>query len=109
MEQPARRPTGYSRRSSPVWCEDPETLRILKERSSCAGLWPTEGARRLRDRRATRCRAGQVLCTGDETRETSLSLKIPIRNYLASILPGLADLPVRRVVELTPTAWAARS
>jgi transposase len=41
--------------------------------------------------------------------ETCRRLKIPIRNYLASILPGLADLPVRRVVELTPTAWAARS
>jgi hypothetical protein len=26
-----------------------------------------------------------------------------------AMLPGLADLPVRRVAELTPTAWAARS
>jgi hypothetical protein len=35
-------------------------------------------------------------------------LQIPIRDYLASILPGLADLPVRRVAALTPTAWVAR-
>jgi len=41
--------------------------------------------------------------------ETCRRLQIPIRDYLASILPGLADLPVRRVAELTPTAWAARS
>jgi hypothetical protein len=37
------------------------------------------------------------------------SLKLPIRDYLASILPGLAELPVKRVAELTPAAWAARS
>jgi transposase len=41
--------------------------------------------------------------------QTCRRLRIPIRNYLASILPGLADLPVKRVAELTPTAWAARS
>jgi transposase len=41
--------------------------------------------------------------------ETSRRLQIPIRDYLADILPGLSDLPVSRVAELTPTAWAARS
>jgi transposase len=41
--------------------------------------------------------------------ETCRRLKIPIRDYLGSILPGLADLPVSRVAELTPGAWAARS
>jgi len=41
--------------------------------------------------------------------ETCRRLKIPIRDYLSSILPGLADLPVSRVAELTPGAWAARS
>jgi hypothetical protein len=36
--------------------------------------------------------------------------EIPIREYLTAIfLPGLADLPVSRVAELTPTALAARS
>jgi hypothetical protein len=40
---------------------------------------------------------------------TCRRLQIPIRDYLTAILPGLADLPVSRVAELTPTAWAARS
>ena len=41
--------------------------------------------------------------------ETCRRLQIPIRDYLTAILPGIADLPVSRVAELTPTAWAARS
>src|SRR4029077_7409845 len=41
--------------------------------------------------------------------ETCRRLKLPIRDYLASILPGLAELPVKRVAELAPTGWAARS
>ena len=41
--------------------------------------------------------------------ETRRRLQIPTRDYLASILLGLADLPVKHVPELTPTAWAARS
>jgi hypothetical protein len=41
--------------------------------------------------------------------ETCRRLQIPIRDYLTAILPGLADLPVSRVAELTPTACAARS
>jgi transposase len=40
--------------------------------------------------------------------ETCRRLKLPIGDYLASILPGLAELPVKRVSALTPTAWAAR-
>jgi transposase len=40
--------------------------------------------------------------------ETCRRLKIPVRDYLASVLPGLADFPVNRIGELTPTAWAGR-
>jgi transposase len=36
--------------------------------------------------------------------ETCRRLQIPIRNYLTTILPRLADIPVRRVAELTPAA-----
>ncbi|MGH3597249.1 MAG: IS66 family transposase [Mycobacterium sp.] len=39
--------------------------------------------------------------------ESCRRLKIPIREYFAAILPGLADLPVQRVIELTPSAWVA--
>ena len=34
-------------------------------------------------------------------------VKIPVRDYLGSVLPGLGDLPMHRVPELTPAAWAA--
>jgi transposase len=40
--------------------------------------------------------------------ETCRRLALPVREYLASVLPGLADFPVQRVAELTPRAWAAR-
>ena len=39
--------------------------------------------------------------------ESCRRLKIPIRDYLSATLPGLADLPVQRAKERTPSAWAA--
>ncbi len=39
--------------------------------------------------------------------ESCRRLKLPVREYLASILPGLADLPVSRLPQFTPVAWAA--
>ena len=41
--------------------------------------------------------------------ETCRRLKIPIREYLAGVLPGLADISIQRLPELTPLAWAAKS
>jgi transposase len=41
--------------------------------------------------------------------ETCRRLKIPVRAYLGSILPGLAGFPINRIAELTPSAWAARN
>lgn len=41
--------------------------------------------------------------------ETCRRLSLPIRDYLGSVLPGLADFPIKRVAELTPSAWAARN
>jgi transposase len=40
--------------------------------------------------------------------ETCRRLNISARDYLAAILPGLADVSVHRLAELTPPAWAAR-
>jgi transposase len=40
--------------------------------------------------------------------ETCRRLSLPIRDYLGSVLPGLADFAFNRVAELTPSAWAAR-
>jgi len=41
--------------------------------------------------------------------ESCRRLKIPIREYLASVLPGLADISIPRLAGLTPSAWAAQS
>jgi len=38
--------------------------------------------------------------------EQLLALFRPFLEYLARVLPGLADRPIQQVVELTPTAWA---
>jgi hypothetical protein len=40
--------------------------------------------------------------------ETCRRLALPLREYLAAVLPGLANFPVQRVAELTPRAWADR-
>jgi hypothetical protein len=36
-------------------------------------------------------------------------MKIPAHRYFADVLPGLADISIRKLPELTPTAWAARN
>jgi transposase len=40
--------------------------------------------------------------------ESCRRLKLPIRDYLAAILPGLADVPIQRLPELTPSAWVTQ-
>ena len=40
--------------------------------------------------------------------ESCRRLRFPVRDYLAAILPGLADLPIQRIPELTPAAWIAQ-
>jgi hypothetical protein len=40
--------------------------------------------------------------------ESCRRLKIPPRDYLADILPGLANAPLQRIPELTPAAWTAK-
>ena len=37
--------------------------------------------------------------------ESCRRLKLPVRDYLAVVLPGLADRPIQRLPELTPAAW----
>jgi hypothetical protein len=39
--------------------------------------------------------------------ESCRRLTIPVREYLADILPGLANRPVQQASQLTPAAWAA--
>jgi transposase len=40
--------------------------------------------------------------------ESCRRMKIPVRDYLAAVLPGLNKLSIQRVAELTPKAWAAK-
>lgn len=40
--------------------------------------------------------------------ETCRRLRIPIREYLAAVLPGLANVSIQKLPELTPAAWGAR-
>ena len=40
--------------------------------------------------------------------ESCRRLRIPIRKYLANILPGLANTSVHQIAEITPVAWAAK-
>jgi transposase len=39
--------------------------------------------------------------------ESCRRLRLPVREYLAAILPGLLNRPVQQVSRLTPAAWAA--
>ena len=41
--------------------------------------------------------------------ETCRRLKIPVRDYLAAVLPGLANTSIQRLPQLTPTAWAVNN
>ena len=36
-------------------------------------------------------------------------LRIPVRNYFGSVLPGLANFPMNQIAELIPDAWAPRN
>jgi transposase len=40
--------------------------------------------------------------------ETCRRINIPVRDYLAAVLPGLANTPVHRLPQLTPTVWATK-
>ena len=41
--------------------------------------------------------------------ESCRKLDVPIRQYLADVLPGLADRSIQSLDELTPTAYAAKA
>ncbi len=41
--------------------------------------------------------------------ETCRRLNIPVREYLAAVLPGLAETPIHRLPQLAPIAWASQN
>ncbi len=40
--------------------------------------------------------------------ESCRRLKLPVRDYLATVLPGFADLPIQRLPGLIPAVWVAQ-
>ncbi len=40
--------------------------------------------------------------------ESCRRMNVPVREYLAAVLPGLSNLSIQKLAELTPTAWAAK-
>jgi transposase len=51
-------------------------------------------------------RAGPKVAALLSVVESCRRLKLPVRDYLNAVLPGLANFPVRRIAELTPCAWS---
>jgi hypothetical protein len=51
-------------------------------------------------------RAGPKVAALLSVVETCRRLKLPVRDYLGAVLPGLANFPIRRIAELTPCAWS---
>jgi transposase len=40
--------------------------------------------------------------------ESCRRLKLPVRDYLAAVLPGFGDFPIQHLPDLTPAAWIVR-
>jgi transposase len=53
-------------------------------------------------------RAGPKVAAILSVVESCRRLKLPVRDYFSTILPGLADLPIKCLPDLTPAAWVAR-
>jgi transposase len=41
--------------------------------------------------------------------ESCRRLKLPVRDYLAAVVPGLAGRPIQHLPDLTPAAWVPHS
>ncbi len=53
-------------------------------------------------------RAGPEIAAILSVVESCRRLKLPVRDYLAAVLPGLADRSIQRLPDLTPAAWVAQ-
>jgi hypothetical protein len=45
---------------------------------------------------------------GSHAAESRRRLRVPVRDYLNEILPGLANKSIQEVADITPDRWAAR-
>ena len=41
--------------------------------------------------------------------ESCRRLEVPVRDYLSDILPGMADVSIQKVAELTPLWWKSKN
>jgi transposase len=53
--------------------------------------------------------AGPRVATILSVTKSCRRLSVPVREYLAAILSGLADMPMQYVAGLMPTAWATKT
>ena len=53
-------------------------------------------------------RAGPKVAAFLSVVESCRRLKLPVRDYLAAVLPGFGDLPIQCLPDLTPAAWVAQ-
>src|SRR5581483_11484447 len=52
--------------------------------------------------------AGPKVATILSVVESCRRLKLPVREYLAALLPGFAHRPIQRLPDLTPAAWVTQ-
>ena len=41
--------------------------------------------------------------------ESCRRLAVPVRDYLSDVLPGMANVSIQKVAELTPLRWKSRN
>ena len=52
--------------------------------------------------------AGRKVAATLSVVESCCRLQVPVRDYFSAILPGLSDLPIRCLPDLTPAVWVTR-
>jgi hypothetical protein len=91
-----------SGRQSQAWVRFSRAGGLLRHTYLCFPDF--EGRRWAIDRRLFCPKVAAILSVAESCRR----LKLSVRDYLAAVLPRLADLPIQRLADLTPAMWLAR-
>lgn len=83
-----------------------DELFVIDAQARQQELTSSSGAEKLDPRGEPTSRAEN--CCHFSVVESYRRLKVPVRDYLAAVPPGLANVSIRRLLELTPAAWARR-
>jgi hypothetical protein len=95
----------------PPGCGKTETARFLSKNGRIFVRFAPSWSSPITGRR-TRCVPLLLdAVTGSTSKRGSRTTRcrLPVRDYLGSVLPGLANFPINRIAELTPSAMAARN